>query len=749
MAGRYVVTVVDDSGHVVTSYGDIMDPGKIHMKLTEEIPDGSAKLLSPFSGEGDSVSCMLFSGKTNVLFTDSLAPEHVTLVAASNTGDLLPDTFEVDVISGDVATMILPISFSGTYGTVGVDKSILAVALLEDGPDGSNNSSQVELVPYDIMGTSSASISPSGPQTLTGGIASFTLQNSEADSGLIVSVIPSGTPELSAWWFNNGAYGFKPRGEATLIHPSGPSSAIVGDTTTLSVFAVDALDSLDTTYDGWAWIWIDEDNDNGSCKILEYGTGEYQDIIHIQNGIGRAWIINSEEEEVTASFEDAEKSDGPVGGYVGTFGGPDEGLDISFGFPGDSATQWVLELPGESNQFQIGFNVIGTVKACDDSGLTDTTFNDTAHVQITGFATLTDTLVPVQNGIAMIEFRNDSVEEAAIAVSGCGLLPYVDSVSFVLPNTPVYLVALAPEEILVKDSLTCPIYAVTSTFAFDTLWNGVARVVVTSDPGSPSMVWVGNPDSIPIVDGTGSIRGTNSEVEAVEVRLEYVSGEPPLTVMDGEGTMEFEAQFWSDFPDSAIVGDLTDTVAFRTLDALDSLVEYTTWVHIWYEEEDSNGSFLIYPTDSFQIVDGIALVEIENTEEETVWIYCSTDDELIRGLDDYQEFERIVVFTNVGVENVPTRFSFSFDAPNPFRKSVTFEYQIPSACKGNAPVTLRIYDATGRIVRTLVDTEKKPGNHSVRWDGRTDSDKKTASGVYFCKFEASDFAVTKKLVMVK
>ncbi len=52
-------------------------------------------------------------------------------------------------------------------------------------------------------------------------------------------------------------------------------------------------------------------------------------------------------------------------------------------------------------------------------------------------------------------------------------------------------------------------------------------------------------------------------------------------------------------------------------------------------------------------------------------------------------------------------------------------------------VVLKIYGLTGRLVRTLVDPEQKAGFYRVVWDGSDWSNKRVASGVYFCRLAAT------------
>jgi hypothetical protein len=83
--------------------------------------------------------------------------------------------------------------------------------------------------------------------------------------------------------------------------------------------------------------------------------------------------------------------------------------------------------------------------------------------------------------------------------------------------------------------------------------------------------------------------------------------------------------------------------------------------------------------------------------------------------------------------------------PNPFNPTTTIQYTI--AAPGR--VALRVYDVAGRLVRTLVDAEREPGEHDAVWDGTTDSGDRAASGVYFVRMETASVGASEKLVLLK
>ncbi|MCK5407239.1 MAG: T9SS type A sorting domain-containing protein, partial [Candidatus Krumholzibacteria bacterium] len=64
-------------------------------------------------------------------------------------------------------------------------------------------------------------------------------------------------------------------------------------------------------------------------------------------------------------------------------------------------------------------------------------------------------------------------------------------------------------------------------------------------------------------------------------------------------------------------------------------------------------------------------------------------------------------------------------------------------------VRLSVYDATGRLVRTLVDDTKGFGTHSVEWNGTDNLGNEVGSGVYFYRLETGKFQQSRKMVLLK
>jgi len=101
-----------------------------------------------------------------------------------------------------------------------------------------------------------------------------------------------------------------------------------------------------------------------------------------------------------------------------------------------------------------------------------------------------------------------------------------------------------------------------------------------------------------------------------------------------------------------------------------------------------------------------------------------------------------------GIEELPTAFLLAPATPNPFADGTGIRYEIPAEGAAS-PIRLAIYDATGRLVTTLVDGALAPGRHFARWDATDARGTKVASGVYFCRLDAGASTVSRKLLLLR
>lgn len=104
-------------------------------------------------------------------------------------------------------------------------------------------------------------------------------------------------------------------------------------------------------------------------------------------------------------------------------------------------------------------------------------------------------------------------------------------------------------------------------------------------------------------------------------------------------------------------------------------------------------------------------------------------------------------FTSVtdAASNLPRQFALHQNYPNPFNPNTKIRYDLPKPAK----VELAIFNLLGQKVRTLVDEEQIAGFHSIRWDSRNDQGAPVASGVYLYRIRTSEFAQTKKMLLLR
>ncbi len=88
--------------------------------------------------------------------------------------------------------------------------------------------------------------------------------------------------------------------------------------------------------------------------------------------------------------------------------------------------------------------------------------------------------------------------------------------------------------------------------------------------------------------------------------------------------------------------------------------------------------------------------------------------------------------------------------PNPFNQSTVVSFYLPQTKDGTAiPVTLNIYDAQGGMVRTLFNGSLSAGTYRMFWDGKNSAGQTVASGMYFSRLAGPDFALNRRMTLVK
>jgi endo-1,4-beta-xylanase len=93
----------------------------------------------------------------------------------------------------------------------------------------------------------------------------------------------------------------------------------------------------------------------------------------------------------------------------------------------------------------------------------------------------------------------------------------------------------------------------------------------------------------------------------------------------------------------------------------------------------------------------------------------------------------------------PTDFTLHQNFPNPFNPETAIEFTLTSAAETN----LAVYDAAGRLVRTLLDAPLSAGLHHAVWNGLDEQGLPAAAGIYFCRLTADAQTTTLKMSLIK
>ncbi len=94
---------------------------------------------------------------------------------------------------------------------------------------------------------------------------------------------------------------------------------------------------------------------------------------------------------------------------------------------------------------------------------------------------------------------------------------------------------------------------------------------------------------------------------------------------------------------------------------------------------------------------------------------------------------------------IPKATSLLQNFPNPFHASTVIRYSLSEP----SHAVLKIYDASGRLVRKLSITDNRSPITEVVWDGRDKFGKKVPSGIYFYRLQTEKANLTKKLILLK
>jgi len=100
---------------------------------------------------------------------------------------------------------------------------------------------------------------------------------------------------------------------------------------------------------------------------------------------------------------------------------------------------------------------------------------------------------------------------------------------------------------------------------------------------------------------------------------------------------------------------------------------------------------------------------------------------------------------NTTPNEIPSALTLEQNYPNPFNPSTVIKYSINST----ENVRITIYNAAGQLLRELISSVQRVGEHTVTWDGKDNSGKLLSSGAYFYQIRVGQNSQARKMILLK
>ncbi|MCX6144748.1 MAG: right-handed parallel beta-helix repeat-containing protein [Ignavibacteriales bacterium] len=162
----------------------------------------------------------------------------------------------------------------------------------------------------------------------------------------------------------------------------------------------------------------------------------------------------------------------------------------------------------------------------------------------------------------------------------------------------------------------------------------------------------------------------------------------------------------------------------------------------------TSASFASKLVDDSMVTDSYRQVGPLQSNTTYYWRVSATN---VAGTSSYSAVRTFTTIVASAVEQldgaVPTEYALRQNYPNPFNPATTIQFALPKS----SYVSLKVYDALGRELTTLVSQELNPGYFTIQWNANV------PSGIYFYRLQAGDastssargFVETKKMIVLR
>jgi hypothetical protein len=139
---------------------------------------------------------------------------------------------------------------------------------------------------------------------------------------------------------------------------------------------------------------------------------------------------------------------------------------------------------------------------------------------------------------------------------------------------------------------------------------------------------------------------------------------------------------------------------------------------------------------SFMLRDSILNVD---SCEVAVFVQSDQTKEILQGV--WSNLQGFSGTEGSPAQEVPEAYSLSTPSPSPFTRTTQVRFGLPRASE----VSLKVYNLSGREVRTLVSGRRPAGVHTASWD----AGEGVPPGVYFLRLEADGRSLTRRALVLR
>ncbi len=100
-------------------------------------------------------------------------------------------------------------------------------------------------------------------------------------------------------------------------------------------------------------------------------------------------------------------------------------------------------------------------------------------------------------------------------------------------------------------------------------------------------------------------------------------------------------------------------------------------------------------------------------------------------------------------EQHPQQFALHPNFPNPFNPATYITFDVAATRLATVPVTLEIFDMSGRKIRTLINQPMAAGRYTIMWDGKDSAGRPVASGQYLYRLTAGQYSQSRFMMLMK